>query len=207
MEGTIGEIRCFAADFEPRNWAFCRGQVINKNQNPPLFSVLGNVYGGDGVQTFAYPDLRGRAPIGTQDGSTAGNYQVGQRAGSENTILSASNMPLHNHTPTVTAGAAGSGTGTITLNATNNPGTSAIPTGNLFGGDSDFSGIVDVYSAAGPAVVDGGLAAGSVTLTATAAAPGVVLAAAGATQPHNNMQPSIGINFIICLYGEYPSRG
>ncbi len=28
---------------------------------------------------------------------------------------------------------------------------------------------------------------------------------AGGSQPHNNMQPYLGLNFIICLFGEFPS--
>ncbi len=29
---------------------------------------------------------------------------------------------------------------------------------------------------------------------------------AGGSQPHNNMQPYLGMNYIICLYGIFPSR-
>ena len=29
----------------------------------------------------------------------------------------------------------------------------------------------------------------------------------GGSQPHNNMQPYLGLNFIICLYGEWPPKG
>jgi len=36
-------------------------------------------------------------------------------------------------------------------------------------------------------------------------APNAV-AAAGGSQPHNNMQPFLCVNFIICLYGIFPSR-
>ncbi len=28
MEGMIGEIRLFAGNFAPRNWAFCDGQIL-----------------------------------------------------------------------------------------------------------------------------------------------------------------------------------
>jgi len=30
---------------------------------------------------------------------------------------------------------------------------------------------------------------------------------AGGSQPHNNMQPYLGLNFIICLYGDWPPKG
>ncbi|HEY0462095.1 MAG TPA: hypothetical protein VGC97_23375, partial [Pyrinomonadaceae bacterium] len=29
---------------------------------------------------------------------------------------------------------------------------------------------------------------------------------AGGNQPHNNMQPYLGMNYIICLFGIFPSR-
>jgi len=57
MEGTIGEIRLFAGNFEPRNWAFCDGQLMPINDNQSLYSILGTAYGGDGRTTFALPKV------------------------------------------------------------------------------------------------------------------------------------------------------
>jgi microcystin-dependent protein len=34
----------------------------------------------------------------------------------------------------------------------------------------------------------------------------IVEGAVGGNQPHNNMQPWIGVPHIICMYGIYPSR-
>ena len=58
MEGTIGEIKLFAGSFQPRNWLFCDGQVLEVMNNPALFSVLGSKYGGDGRRTFALPKIQ-----------------------------------------------------------------------------------------------------------------------------------------------------
>lgn len=41
------------------------GQIMSIAQNTALFSLLGTLYGGDGQQTFALPDLRSAAPNGT----------------------------------------------------------------------------------------------------------------------------------------------
>lgn len=57
MEGTIGEIKLFSGNFEPRDWHFCDGKILDINNNTALFSILGNKYGGDGRETFALPDL------------------------------------------------------------------------------------------------------------------------------------------------------
>ncbi|MEM9281584.1 MAG: tail fiber protein [Verrucomicrobiota bacterium] len=81
-EPLLGEIRMFAGNFAPRGWAFCEGQSIQISENAALFSLLGTTYGGDGRQTFALPDLRGRAPI--HAGIPLGMLEVKQGAQSGN---------------------------------------------------------------------------------------------------------------------------
>src|SRR5690606_41577033 len=58
MEEMIGIVKLFGGNFAPRNWAFCNGSLLPISQNQALFSILGTTYGGDGVNTFALPDLR-----------------------------------------------------------------------------------------------------------------------------------------------------
>jgi len=58
MEPILGEIRAFGFTFAPVGWAPCDGQLLPITQNTALFSLLGTIYGGDGVKTFALPDLR-----------------------------------------------------------------------------------------------------------------------------------------------------
>ena len=74
-EGTIGEIRMFAGQFAPKYWSFCYGQILPINQNQALFSVLGTMYGGNGVATFALPDFRGRIPVGFSNEIPLGEWQ------------------------------------------------------------------------------------------------------------------------------------
>ncbi len=62
MEGTLSEIRLFAATFAPQNWAYCEGQLMSISAHTPLFALLGTTYGGDGRTTFALPDLRDAEP-------------------------------------------------------------------------------------------------------------------------------------------------
>src|SRR3954447_2797584 len=57
-EPFLGEIRMFGGDFAPRGWARCHGQLLPIADHAPLFSLIGTTYGGDGVETFALPDLR-----------------------------------------------------------------------------------------------------------------------------------------------------
>lgn len=58
MDGYLGSISMFGGDYEPAGWMFCDGRLLDISQYPPLYSILGNRYGGDGVRTFALPDLR-----------------------------------------------------------------------------------------------------------------------------------------------------
>ncbi|MBP7962692.1 MAG: tail fiber protein [Caldilineaceae bacterium] len=71
----IGEISMFAGNYAPEGWAFCNGQLMDIGQNSALFSILGTIYGGDGIRTFALPDLRGRAPV--HAGQAPGTDRVG----------------------------------------------------------------------------------------------------------------------------------
>ena len=64
MDPFIGELRCFGFNFAPVGWALCNGQLLAIQSNTALFSLLGTMYGGNGVQTFALPDLRAAAPNG-----------------------------------------------------------------------------------------------------------------------------------------------
>lgn len=98
QEGFIGEIRMFAGNFAPRNWAFCDGQLLSISSNTALFSILGTQYGGNGQTTFALPDLRGRFAMHAGDGPglTPRPFN-GISGGSENHILTINNIPSHSH--------------------------------------------------------------------------------------------------------------
>lgn len=57
MEPLLGQLILFAGNFAPQGWAVCNGNLLPIAQNTALFSILGTVYGGDGMQTFALPKL------------------------------------------------------------------------------------------------------------------------------------------------------
>jgi len=97
MDPFLGQIIIFAGNFAPRGWAFCDGQLLSIAQNSALFSILGTTYGGDGVTTFALPDLRGRVPLSPGTGPGLSKYTQGQRGGAENVSLNVNQIPAHNH--------------------------------------------------------------------------------------------------------------
>ncbi len=176
MEGYIAEIRMFAGNFAPRAWAFCQGQILSIAQNTALFSLLGTTYGGNGQTTFALPDFRGRVAVGTGQGPGLPSINLGEVAGEPTHTLIITEMPAHNHTLQVQIGLADA-------NATSTEGD-----GKILG-----SPAANIYSA--PNTASGHM--GGVTSS---------IGIAGGSQPHNNMQPYLGMNYIICLQGIFPSR-
>src|SRR5262245_25519060 len=94
----LGEVRLFAGNFAPTGWALCNGQILSIAQNTALFSLLGTTYGGNGVVTFALPDLRGRVPIHVGQGPGLSPYDAGEVGGAEAITLLTSEMPSHTHT-------------------------------------------------------------------------------------------------------------
>ncbi len=98
-EPFLGETRWISWNYAPRGWAFCNGQLLPINQNQPLFSLLGTMYGGDGRTTFALPDMRGRAPI-----HVGGAFTQGQNGGEEAHTLTNPEMAWHLHGVTASGG-------------------------------------------------------------------------------------------------------
>ena len=63
----LGQIVTVGFNFCPAGFATTNGQLLSIAQNTALFSLLGTLYGGDGVQTFALPNL---PPSSLSNGST-----------------------------------------------------------------------------------------------------------------------------------------
>lgn len=93
----LGEIRMFAGNFPPAGWAFCDGQLQPIAENDALFTLIGTTFGGDGQETFALPDMRGRIPVHNGTGSDLINYQLGELGGVEEVTLTTHQMPAHSH--------------------------------------------------------------------------------------------------------------
>lgn len=162
----IGELKIFGGNFAPVGWMFCDGRLLAISEYEALFNLIGTTYGGDGVSTFALPDLRGRIPLHQGAG-----YVMGQAAGVESVTLLTTQIPAHNHVAAANSGQQ----------------SSASAEGNLL---SATTGAGQVLY--GPPQNLGAFAANAVGAT-------------GGNQPHENIQPSLVINFIIAVEGIYPS--
>ncbi len=180
MEPFIGQIIMVGFNYAPRGWAMCDGRLLPISQNQALFSLLGTTYGGDGRTTFALPDLRGRCAVGMGQGPGLSNYSQGQSAGQEHVTLTLTQMPMHNHLML-----ANPNTGNANTPANNVPAAAQL--------QMDRSG--PVYPINAYASTPSGTTMNGQTISP-----------AGGSQPHNNMQPYLAMNYIIALEGYFPSR-
>jgi microcystin-dependent protein len=98
MDAYIGQLMFAGFNFAPQGWAFCDGSLMQISQNDALFALIGTTFGGDGVNTFALPDLRGRVPV-----HQATNYVLGSTGGAENVTINNNQYPQHTHPLVVTA--------------------------------------------------------------------------------------------------------
>ena len=96
----VGEIRLFSGNFAPDGWAFCDGRLLDISTYTPLFTIIGNRYGGNGITNFALPDLRGRVPVHFYNAGI-GEYSMnhpGQKGGNSKINLTLNQLPNHLHT-------------------------------------------------------------------------------------------------------------
>lgn len=97
MDPYIGEIRLFSGKFAPLGWAICDGSMMQVQQNQALFNVIGNRFGGNGVTTFALPDLRGRAVMHQGTGTGLTPRQFASIGGEVAVSLTTYQLPTHSH--------------------------------------------------------------------------------------------------------------
>ncbi|GEN69776.1 MULTISPECIES: phage tail protein [Chryseobacterium] len=179
MEEYMGIVKLFAGSFVPRGWMLCDGRLLSIAQNSALFSLLGTIYGGDGISTFALPNLIGRMALGagTQTGKS---YPIGMVAGTDQNTLLQSNLPSF---------------GGLQLKVSKSNATTSVPssassfavTGTQSG--RDFTAVPSYINAAPDTVIN----TQSISYI-------------GQNLPVNNMPPFSALNYIICVAGIYPPR-
>lgn len=175
----MATIKLFAGNFAPVGYLPCDGRLLSISQNSALFSLLGTMYGGDGMSTFALPNLNGRVPVGAGQSSTGKSVQLGEAAGKPQVTLSVSNLPSFTSPIKVVNGNANS----AAPSASTSLAIPVVPNGREFTTVSGFSN-------ANPDTLISGQ---SVSFQ-------------GQNVPIDSMPPYLGLYYIICVQGIYPSR-
>jgi microcystin-dependent protein len=174
----LGQISVFGFNFAPYGWAQCAGQLVPISQNSALFSLLGTYYGGNGTTNFALPNMQGNVAVGQGAAPGLQPYVMGETGGEAAVALTGSEGPMHGHS--------------LMTNVVDS--TSNTATGNVLavpdGPGSPRPAAGNIYNPNPPNVV----------LTS-------ITGPAGNSQPHANMQPSLALNYCICINGVFPPRG
>lgn len=175
----VGTVTPFAGATAPVGWLLCAGQTVSRTTYAALFAAIGTGYntGGEAGTVFRLPDLRGRVPAGVDNMGGAAASRLdwantpGTAGGEQKHLLTAaeSGVPPHAH-PITDPGH----THTYdTAHALVNQGTQYDMTG--------VTGAAQIYNT--------GSRTTGITVNNAAAAP--------AASPHNVMQPTLLLNYII----------
>ena len=108
----IGEIQAFAfpfavGGFQNGQWAACLGQLLSISSNPPLFSLIGTTYGGNGTTNFGLPNLNGHIVTSQGQGPGLTNRVLGETWGEPQVTLMSQQMASHSHALHLGTGASG----------------------------------------------------------------------------------------------------
>lgn len=176
----IGVVFPFAGTAAPNGWILCDGRSLSTTTYADLFASIGYAYGGSGGN-FNVPDLRGRVVAGRDvDQGGYGNRlsathfgsngrTSGQTGGSEGQTLTEAQMAAHRH-----------------FVANTDSTTSAAPSLS----NTQYVAMHNSHT--------GGSTADSYDLHGTATVATVGLSSStGSGSAHNNVQPTIILNYII----------
>lgn len=177
----FAEIRMAGFTYPPRGFVLCQGGTLPIGQNTALFSLMGTAFGGDGRTTFGVPNLGTRAPLHAGTGPGLHPRVLGGYGGEAGVYLQGPELPSHTHTA-------------YSRNTTDVPASlGSDASGRYISRRSNLPPNPRPYNKTPPGAGQAEMAEEALSLI-------------GGNRAHDNRQPSLAINFILCIQGDYPSR-
>jgi microcystin-dependent protein len=186
----LGLVIPFAGPNPPSAWMICQGQLLDIGENTALYSLLGTAFGGDGINTFALPNLSGRVAIHSGQAPGMQPYTQGQTGGDEQVWITIDNLPAHNHE--IIGNIAALPPCAITAGETDSP------AGNF---PAQINGAGNAYNTTAVA----GVNMGAVTITPLS--PPAPFSKNETKAPITIRSPYLAMNYIICIAGIFPPQG
>ena len=205
MDAYVGEIRLVAFNYPMEQWSVCDGSKLLIKNYRHLFSVIGNTYGGDGINDFRLPKIDNQIMVGAGTGPGLPTYDLGEDGGMAAVTLSMSQMPAHDH-----PGNFDPSGGTAPVVTASFLAASAIPSTNVPSGSS----LTTAIQGGNPIFADApGTNPTPIALVSGTIVPGTVSGATlpkvsdtGSNRPISVIPPYQTLLYVICLYGFYPPR-
>jgi microcystin-dependent protein len=201
----VGQVCTVAQDWCPAGTLPADGRLLPIRGNEPLYTVLGMNYGGDGIESFALPDLRGRVVAHQGQGPGLASMAVGEALGSDSisVAVGVDNLPPHTHPASSTADITATLRGqraqatlespsgaTLAAFRFNRPRPKGTPGPTDLGAYSSQAANVDMYP--------GSIVAAANVKTTTGPAGG------GKPLDKDNAQPTLVLRQCIAVVGQYP---
>jgi microcystin-dependent protein len=174
-----GAVMPYAGTTEPDGWLLAYGQAVSRTTYANLYAAIGTTYGvGDGSTTFTLPDLRGRVVAGQDDmGGSSANRLTNQSGGLNGDTLGATG---------------GAETHTLTTAELAVHSHGVTDPGHFHTLTQQVRGTSMVNQSGGN---DNGI--GAITPATDSKTTGITINNAGSGSAHNNVQPTIILNYII----------
>ena len=172
-----GAVVPFGGSSAPTGFLLCAGQAVSRSTYSALFGVISTTYGtGDGSSTFNLPDLRGRVVAGQDDmGGSSADRLTGQTGGVNGDTLAATGG-AETHALTEAQLASHSHAAAMEQNSSDESGITRVGLGrSLSDRDNNYRTSVSVGGGADQ----------------------LLIANTGSGSAHNNVQPTIILNYII----------
>lgn len=153
----------------PSGYLICDGSTKSQVSFPTLYAILGSTYGPDAGGNFTLPDFRGTTALGIGTGTALTPRSIGDSGGAVDVVLDEDTLAVHSHTFTESA--------------------------------HTHSDVVTGFLTSGPGgVYLHNFATGANTTptdSTDVSMTGAALDPTGDSDPHNNLQPGLVLNYII----------